>query len=261
MKKLLSIILVLILSLSCFSLISCDKDELSAEQLAAYNAYTSALEKTNSFKCLDGKLDMDITMNVQGTTQSVSYKFNMKATDVKTPKTMKMRLDGTMNLAGQSIVMDCYMEDGWAYYDMTTLGQNMKFKTNLAGGNDEYSQMFNMGSVDLPKSLFKKITVAEKADGSKELSLTLSGAQLLELYPDFAASAGTDTKPSDISDASVTATVDANGYLAKTVITYGMVIQGIRANATLTVEYFNLGQDVTVEPIEGYQSFPEQSLS
>ncbi len=260
MKKLLSIILILVLSLSCFSLVSCNKDELSGEQLAAYDAYNDALAKTNSLQCLDGKLDMAIKMNVQGTVQTVSYEFNMKAADVKTPATMKMRLNGTMDMVGQKVVMDCYMEDGWAYYDMVTMGQNMKFKTNLAGGNNEYSEMFNMGSVDLPKILFKNVSVTENADGSKFLTLTMNGKQLLALYTDLASSIGTEIKPADISDASVTATVDKDGYLSKTVVTYSMVIQGVKADTTLTVEYFNLGQSFTVEPIEGYKSFPEQNI-
>ena len=261
MKNPLSIILVLVLSLSCLSLFSCNKEELTKEQLEAYNVYTVALKKTNSLKCLDAKLNMKITMNVQGTTQSVSYKFNMKAIDVQNPKSMKMRLDGTMNMVGQNIVMDCYMEDGWAYYDMKVSGQGMKFKTNLAGGNDEYSEMFNMGSVDLPKSLFKNVNVTENSDGSKTLSLTMSGMQLLTLYSDLASSLGTEVKPSNISDAKVVATVNKDGYLSKTVVTYGMVIQGVSADTTLDVEYFNLGKDVTVKPIDGYKSFPEQSLS
>ncbi len=261
MKKLLSIILVFVLSLSCFMLASCDKNELTKAQLEAYNAYNDALKKTNALEYLDGKLDMDISMNVQGTEQKVSYAFNMKAVGAQKPETMKMRLKGNMDMVGQSIVMDCYMEDGWAYYDMTTMGQNMKFKVNLGGGNDEYSEMFNMGSVDLPKSLFENVSVTDNADGSKTLKLTMSGKQLLALYSDLTASAGADIKPSDISNASVTATVNKDGYLSKTTVTYGMTIQGVKANTVLTVEYFNLGQSVAVEPMDGYQSFPEQSIS
>ncbi len=261
MKKLLSIILVLIMSFSCFALVSCEKDELSKSELEAYNAYTAALNKTNLLNSLDGKLNMDIKMDVQGTVQNVSYVFNMKAVDVKSPRSIKMRMNGSINMVGQNIVMDAYIENGWAYYDMTTGGNNLKFKTNLNGGNDEYSEMFEMGSVDLPKSLFKNVSVTENADGSKTFSLTMSGAQILSLYSDLTASAGEAVKPSDISDAAVSATVNKDGYLSKTVITYGMVIQGVRTDTTLTVEYFDLGKDVTVTPIDGYQSFPEQSLN
>ncbi len=261
MKKFLSVILVLIMALSCLSLVSCDKDELSAEQLEAYENYTNALKKTNELDCLDGKLDMNISMSAQGMTEVVSYVFNMKASGVKEPSTMKMRLDGTMYLSGQNVVMDCYVENGWGYYDMTVSGQNMKFKTNLGGGNDEYSEMFNMGTVDLPKELFKKVDVTENEDGSKTLKLTLSGKQLLALYTDLASNLGSELSAADISDASVTSLVDKNGYLAKATITYAMEIQGVKANTVLTVEYFNLGSTLTVEPIDGYQSFPEQSLS
>ena len=88
----------------------------------------------------------------------------------------------------------------------------------------------------------------------------MSGKQLLALYSDLTASMGTEIKPADISDASVTATVNKDGYLAKTVVTYGMTIQGVKADTVLTVEYFNIGQSFTVEPIEGYKSFPEQNL-
>ena len=89
----------------------------------------------------------------------------------------------------------------------------------------------------------------------------MSGMQLLTLYSDLASSLGTEVKPSNISDAKVVATVNKDGYLSKTVVTYGMVIQGVSADTTLDVEYFNLGKDVTVKPIDGYKSFPEQSLS
>ena len=73
MKKLLSIVLILVLSLSCFSLASCDKEEFTKEQLEAYENYTNALKKTNELDDLDGKLDMIISMNVQGTRKTVSY--------------------------------------------------------------------------------------------------------------------------------------------------------------------------------------------
>ncbi len=261
MKKLLSIVLVFVMSLSCFALASCDEKGLTGAQLEAYQNYTNALEKTNSLNDLDGKLDMNIVMTAQGATETISYRFNMKATGVKDSKTMKMRLDGTMNMMGQNIVMDCYLENGWAYYDMTASGQAMKFKTNLNGGNDEYSEMFNMGSVDLPKSLFKNVEVTKNADGSKSLALTLSGKQILSLYSDLTASLGSEFSASDISDASVVAFVNKDGYLAKTTVTYSMVIQGVSAKTVLTVEYFNLGQSVAVEPMDGYQSFPEQSVS
>ncbi|MBQ8254915.1 MAG: hypothetical protein IJY94_05365 [Clostridia bacterium] len=260
MKKLLSIVLILVLSLSCFSLASCDKEEFTKEQLEAYENYTNALKKTNELDDLDGKLDMIISMNVQGTQQTVSYNFNMKASGATDPKAVKMRLGGKMNLSGQNTVMDCYMENSWAYYDMNVSGQKVKFKTNLADGGNSYSELFNAGNVDLPKSLFKKVAVTEQSDGSKLLELTLSGKQLLSLYTDLAANLGTDFSASDISDASVNATVNKDGYLSKTTVSYTMMIQGISAKLTLTVEYFNLGKSVTVEPIEGYQSFPEQII-
>ncbi len=261
MKKVLSIILVLIMSLFCFSLVSCDKEEMNTKQLEAYEAYTNALDKTNNLDCLNGKLDMSIAMNVQGTTQTISYKFNMSASGIKNTETMKMRLDGTMNIAGQKTVMDCYIENGWGYYDMAVSGQNMKFKTYLNGGGDGYSDMFNMGTVDLPKSLFKKVTVTENEDGSKLLDLTLNGKQILEVYTDLTSSLGSELSASDISDAYISAIVNKDGYLSKVTVTYDMVIQGVSAKTVLTVEYFDLGKTVTVEPIEGYKSFPEQSLS
>ena len=263
MKKLLSIILVLVMSLSVLSLVSCNKDEMTAEQLEAYMNYTNALDKTNSLNDLDGKLVMNISMNAAASSlsQSYIYNFNMKVTDAKNPSTMKMRIDGTIFMAGQDIEMDCYVENGWGYYDMTVSGQQMKFKTNLAGGNDEYSEMFNMGSVDLPKSIFKNVEVSEEADGSKTLALTLNGKQMLSLYSDLTSSLGAEISAADISDASVVAFVNKDGYLAKVTIIYSMVIQGVSASTALHVEYFNLGQEVTVEPIEGYKNFPEQSIS
>ncbi len=260
MKKLISIIMVLAMMLSGVSLASCNKDELSAEELAAHNAYNEALKKTNELDSLDGKLVMNISMNVQGMTQTVSYDFDMKATGAKDPATMKMRMKGTMDLAGTKTVMDCYVENGWGYYDMEVSGQKLQFKTNLNGEGDGYSDMFNMGTVELPKKLFKNVSVTEKPDGSKLLDVTLSGKQILSLYTDLAASGGMEVKPSDISDASVIATVDKSGYLAKVEVKFTMLIQGISAKTVMTVEYFNLGSPVAVTPIDGYKSFPEQSL-
>lgn len=261
MKKLLSIIMVLVLSLSCFSLTSCDKDEFTAEQLEAYQNYTDALEKTNGLNSLEGKLDMVIKMNVQGTVQSIKYKFNMKANGLKKPDTMKMRLDGSMDLAGQTTVMDCYLVDGWSYYDMKVSGQELKFKTNLNGttGNS-YSEMFSTGTVDLPKSLFKKVTVTEQADGSKLLELTLNGKQILSIFTDLTSNLGSELSASDISDATMSAVVNKDGYLSKVIVSYGMKVQGVSAETSLTVEYFNLGNEIAVEPIEGCESFPEQNI-
>jgi hypothetical protein len=236
---------------------------MTEEQLEAYMNYTMALEKTNKLTSLDGKLIMNISMNAaaSGMAQTVYYNFNMKVSNAQNPSAMKMRLDGVMSMTGQDIEMDCYVENGWGYYDMTVSGQQMKFKTNLNGEGNEYSDMFNMGTVDLPKALFKNVEVSKDADGSKTLALTLSGAQLLSIYSDLTASLGSQLASTDISDASVVAFVNKDGYLSKVTITYAMTIQGVNASTSLHVEYFNLGQDVTVEPIEGYKSFPEQSLS
>lgn len=260
MKKIISLFLCLILVFGAVFFTSCDDEKISKESREAYKSYTDALNKINDLDSINGKLNMSMTMKIDDTVESVSYNFNMKATGVKSPETMKMRMDGTMNMIGQSIVMDAYIDSGWAYYDMTSMGTNMQFKTNLNGENEEYSQMFEMGKVELPEKLFKKVVVENNADGSKSLSLTLSGSQLLDLYPDLSSSGIEAAKPSDISDATVSATVDKNGYLTKIEMSFSLEAEGVKASTAITVEYIDPGKSVTVTPMEGYESFPEQSI-
>ncbi len=260
MKKILSLFLCLIFVFGAAFLTSCDDEKMSKEAREAYKTYTDALDKINALDSINGKLNMSMTMKIDGTVEAMAYNFNMKATGVKNPETMKMRMDGSMNVMGESIVMDVYLDSGWAYYDMTSMGTNMQFKTNLNGENEEYSQMFEMGKVELPEKLFKKVDVENNADGSKSLSLTLSGSQLLNIYPDLSDSGISAAKPSDISNANVSATVDKNGYLTKIEMSFSIEVEGVRASTLITVEYIEPGKAVTVTPMEGYESFPEQSI-
>lgn len=260
MKKIISLLLSVLLVFSAVFMVSCDDEKISKESHEAYKSYTDALDKINALDSINGKLNMSMTMKIDDTVESMAYNFNMKATGVKSPETMKMRMDGTMNMMGQSIVMDAYIDSGWAYYDMTSMGTNMQFKTNLNGENEEYSQMFEIGKVELPEKLFKKVVIENNADDSMSLSLTLSGSQLLDLYPDLSSSGIEAAKPSDISDANVSATVDKNGYLTKIEMSFSIDVEGVKASTAITVEYIDPGKSVTVAPMEGYESFPEQSI-
>lgn len=260
MKKILSLFLCFVLVFGAVFFTSCDDEKMSKESREAYRSYTDALDKINALDSINGKLNMSMTMKIDDTVEMMSYNFNMKATGVKSPETMKMRMDGSMNITGQSIVMDVYLDNGWAYYDMTSMGTNMQFKTNLNGENEEYSQMFEVGKIELPEKLFKKVDVENNADGSKSLSLTLSGSQLLDIYPDLSDSGIAAATPSDISDATVSATVDKNGYLTKINMSFSIEAEGVKASTSITVEYIEPGKAVTVTPMEGYESFPEQNI-
>lgn len=261
MKRILSLILVLCILLS-FS--ACGKDK---EETSAYELVNAAVKKTQELDSLDMKMVMHMSMTVDGESVDMPIKYDVKAVDIHS-KNPRMAMVMSTDIAGMSLNMDFYMEDG--YYYVSTMGQNMKFKAETGDEYDALVQADNM-MVKLDEKYLKDVTVKSGSDGKKTVVLQMNSEEFKKAFKELIASTGEGAvdggvlKSIDISDASVEITVDKNGYIDTYKVKFNMSMtievmgtaNNVTAKVDASIKYNNPGKDVTVTAPAGYKNYPE----
>lgn len=266
MKKLTAIILSAVILVSVFSFFSCDKETVKSE---AYKLYSQALEKMEKLSSVEA--DMSIAMTVNTPSQSsvatsVTMLYNVKQVNGKGTDDDVTRMTCKINSNGFVTDMDVYAVNGWTYVDMraSIADQqiNQKYKVPLADA-DLDTGMIDSAAVEYPPELLEKVTVKNESDGSKSIEFSLSEKDMMKLYGDLlgaALSSVAGESEVDIDNVNIKMVIDKNGYLDTINMNISITVMSVTMSMVLKVEYVDPGKEVTVTPIEGYESFPVLSL-
>ncbi len=264
MKKLASILLILSLVFAMFSFASCGegaKPPVSSK--TAYEIVDEAITNTENADRISASAIMDISIGVSGLTLQMPVNMDMSI-DQTDPESPHFRADVSMSIMGQSIDMQMYAEDGWLY--ITMYGQSYKMSLLDAGDEFDYTDTLDDMVQKLPKEIFEGKTMTKNSDGTQSITLELPSEMFADIFDDAIASVGETAGSAEsldgikIDNTSVTVTV-RDGYLTNYDITFSMemVVEGMNATAAVDIktEYKAYGDDVVIEPLEGYESFPE----
>ncbi len=263
MKKITSLLLILCIVFTVFSFASCgegSKPPVSTK--TPYEIVDEAITNTENADRISASALMDISIGVSGLTleMPVSMEVSMDETNPEAPI---YRVDASTSLMGQSIDVQMYSEDGWIY--MTMYGYSYKMSMLDAGDELDYTDSLDDIAQKLPKEIFEGKSMTDNGDGTESITLELPSEMFADIFDDAIASVG-QTAGSDeplegikIDGATVTVTV-RDGYLTNYDIAFSMemVIEGMTASAAVDMktEYKAYGDDVVIEPLEGYKDFP-----
>lgn len=165
MKKILVLFLAVI---SIFPMTSCGTSEQSA-----YDMYVDANEAYLNADSMRTNVLMDITMESGGVSSTLTVtgaidKVARSKTDVD------MKVDMTMDIAGNALSSMMYYKEGVAYMDL--MGMKMKASMTI----EEAVQQASANPIVFPEEAVKEQSVNDVTDG-KEIAFTLEGEALSEL--------------------------------------------------------------------------------
>ena len=258
MKRIISLILALCIILACGALSACSNQ-------SAYDVVNAAMEKTSALDSMDATVEMTIDMKTGDESIALPMIYKIKASGLQSenPK-LRMDMTTTVSIAGttNSITMDIYAADGWAY--ISSNGSGYKMKQDAMDGQMGTDMSTDLIMQPLPEALLKDCTLQKNDDGSESVRITIDGKEFMNLFKDMIDSMnsniGTEAVNLTISDAVVTITVQ-DDYISVYEMEYSMNMEvsgtAVQATASASVKYNNPGKAVTVTPPEGYESFPE----
>lgn len=254
MKK--SKVVVLIFCL-LFSLTSCGV----VDQATAYNLVKSAVEKTDALDSVALTLDLDMELSMTGETMQIPMKCDVLASGLQSDEPVAS-CQMTSTVLGQTIAAELYADKEYLYLDQ--MGQKIKIATESDQASayepiDAVKGMFKA----LPKDVLKDVGIVANDDGSKSVTVKLSGEVFEQIYSDFSkeliGNALTQQYEGaeisfDASDAQVAITVTDSGYIGRyelaftmnyTVVLTGQPISQT-VDATVKAEFIDPGKPVTV---------------
>ena len=256
MKKILSLILVLVLALSAFTLASCEagkKDGKKKEKtVATLNGMTPEELYNETLELLT-----DVSNYTSVSTQDISMKVSAggETANVTMKQRVESKVTGLMNQytyteteminQGQTIPQG---GDSWyAYIVDGMLYTNLNSKTGMSGSKIKYEiteetfeQVLPSGSkadspmAMLPAEFFEDTAFIENSDGSFTVKVTMSADEYTEWFGGF--NSGTAIGSADVTIKKVVHKInfDADGNLIDIVsdISMTMVIEGTAVDAT-----------------------------
>lgn len=235
----------------------------AAPQQSTYEVVNDALAKTEALDTMDMEMKMLIAMSMQGESMEMPMTVKIKGKNLQSESPV-ISSSISMTVLGVETNVDMYQEGNWAY--ITTMGTS--YKMNVSAGNQfDYSSTASDMLQDIPEELLKGLELAQNADGSETITLSIPNEMFSEIYGSMIDSMNQSTglgSTSDISikDATVKITID-NDFIKVYDMSFvmDMKVTGISVSSSVTasITYENPGQDVTITPPEGYQSFPEIS--
>lgn len=258
-KRLISLLLALTVLCTGILFTGCQGGLL--KEKSTYEIINDALKKTQDLESMAAEMKMELGMDVGGMTMSIPATINIKAKDMKSDSPILSMLI-SMSLLGQSIDMELYTEDQWAYMVMG----DMKYKTKAEDMQSEFEYAENMDDMlqQIPEELLKDVELVKAEDGSQSVTIAYPAEMFAQNYEELIGSLNSVTEINvdelNISDAAVKLTI-ADGYVTMYDVAFKMemTVEGVSTttDAKVTITYENPGQEVTVTPPEGYQDFEE----
>lgn len=267
MKKFLSILLVLCLILTSLALYSCDfgkkdddddDDDDDSKPLTTAEIIENAVNETVEIKAAEVKLDLDVSVGMQGVTIAVPVDAVLKAADGEAS------FDMELSFMGETMEINVYTDGEWLYILEGGNGSKMLIPYQYLDNLDEADIPFD--SLDdamsqIPEGTFDGVEVEEN-DGETELSITFTKKDYPEIYDGIAygmAQTGYAIDADDVSDINVAVVISEDGYFKALSVEFSVdaVIEGQNAkiDVKLAVEATKVGKGVSVTPIPGCENF------
>lgn len=264
-KKLISLLLALTILCTGILFTGCNSEntpEVTKEK-TTFEIINEALEKTKNLESMSAEMKMEMNMVGDGITMSVPMTVKLKAKDMKGSNPI-ISMVISMTMFGQSIDIELYQEDQWAYMVM----EDLKYKANAKDMESEYDYAESADDMlqKIPEELLKDAKLVKAEDGSQSVTIAFPEEKFTEIYDDFiesvSSAAEADIGEMKISDAVAKITI-ANGYVTgyDLAFTMEMIVEDTSSTTEIkaTLTYENPGQDVTITPPEGYREFEEMT--
>ena len=253
MKKLISLLLTV-----CCLLLFLTSCTGSAEKLVV-----RAMEKTEALDAYCAQLVMDIEMKAGTQEIEMLTVMDLSVVDATT-RNPELYAEAYMEIMGESVEYEMYVEDGWVY--MLQNGDGYKMSTHDAfDDEDDVTETFDDFFQELPETVYKDIKIVKNDDGSKSVSLSIPNDVFEDAYSDLTDSVmdsvteGVAFSDLTLKNAVLDITVK-DGYISVFEITFDMSmrIEGTRVTVAVKEQLImkDMGDDVQVEPMEGYENFP-----
>ncbi|MBQ7160955.1 MAG: hypothetical protein IJR90_04545 [Clostridia bacterium] len=221
-----------------------------------YKLYADAEAKTSALTRYSAGVEMSLGVdNGSGDVISMVSRTGMDA-DLTASKYLQSITNTTSDGGSQSVTL--YHEAGTTYF--TDGYSSYKY------AEDDASAMTSVGNVadfDIPEAAFESAKLTE-ADSVKTIELTASGQSMKSLCDSYLYPVGMITGSEnayDISDVSISLSVNKDGYLVKASFSFsaGFDLNGKKASAAVdaAVEYTDVSGKAPVNAPDGYQSYPD----
>lgn len=228
---------------------------------SAYDSYSSAFEKMESYTAVEANTQTVVTMTIDGEVMEVAVEALIKEY-IHSETDVEFSADATTSMLGMSIDMNMYYKDG--YYYMSVMGQNMKMSLPL----EDAMKQASTEAIEFEESAIKEQAVTDK-DGGKELTFVLDGAAMTTMLNEqlgaMEGTLGVSALEYNYGDVNVTVFVDSDGNLKTTDMTtsYEMEVEGdkVPADITMHMEYIAFNEDVSVDVPEDLDSYVEVNAS
>ncbi|MBQ9743620.1 MAG: hypothetical protein IJW19_00665 [Clostridia bacterium] len=248
MKKIISMILVVLMLCASFVLTSCNLTSDPESEIE------DAIEKVNDLEAFDATMVMAITMKMNGQSYSMPVTVDIKASDDE------MYAFYEMNIIGEKMEMEIYSD--YEYIYVLSEGQGIKTPFDK---NSEYNYSANVENVlkPLPKEVLENVEVDEDDDGNKVFTVEIDSETFMEIYNENVESMGDDYASSvedlNLSDAVVTIAINDDGYVAYYNLEYTMTLsvygEDVEADVVTEITFNDPGEDVEIEPMDGYKNY------
>ena len=252
MKKFLSVMLVICIVCSTLVMASCGAKEKTAKELVE-----TACKKIENANAFDADINYDIEMSVAGMTVNMPIVANIKSQNINTESPVS-NVEMSMELMGQKMDVNVYMENGWAYYDM--LG--MQYKANISEEELNYADMVDSLVSQSDFSFLEGVEVIKNSDGTSTVEVELD--EELANKIGLAASSVAASMAGASNDVKITAIkysyiVDKDENLVNLTMDCSMnlVVEGMAAEAEMraTLKFNAFGNDVVVTAPAGYLDY------
>lgn len=262
MKKFLAVLLVLCLSLSVLTLVSCEKEKTTAEKVS------EAIEAVQAYDAYAATYDMNMKMDMMGMSLDVPMTMDLKIRDAHSESPVAS-IDMTMEMFGVELEMPMYMEGDWVYSSV----MGMNYKTRVEDSEESaYANAVEDMVKDLPEELFEGLEMTLNEDGSETVELSIPQDQFNELFEatldSVSDTAGEGYSDVSVSDTKVSITIK-DGLVSVYDISYKMSMKteglsegeliDVEADAHVILTFTAFGDEVVITPPEGYLDYEEMS--
>ncbi len=264
MKKLLSLLLALVMTLSLTFVFSCagDKGDDVGEPKTAVASAISKTTALNEYKATM-EMNIDMTMTIMGTetTMEIPATSNIVVKNANGEKP-EIYTDTQMTMMGVTTRTETYCDGDWLY----TYENEEGYKVAVEDDQD-YVQRLEEALKNIPEGLLESLSF-EKVENGYKVTVQIPDEDFATIYADIVEGA-TASFGEDMDVTITNAVVDVvvnNGYIVEYDVEFDMTMEmdmgigtPITANAHVVANTTidNPGQSVTITPMAGYQDYEE----
>ena len=226
----------------------------TAAKLDPWTVYQQAEKKMSELPSFEISLEQNANLEADGSSIASTATGTIKMAS-QNGALSKFDIAMSSKSMGATVDTRVYYADGVMYTDM--LG--MKLRQEVSA-EEALSTLQSGGATTYEEKDFANAEVSTK-DGNTVLTIRLADDAVLEqMSSSLENMEGTPT----VSDAAVTITIGADGYLAETAASLGVEVSGAKITSTITAKYADPNTSVSIEPpadLDSYVASDQLNLS